>query len=345
MMKRIAAMLLALLLTLNAAAFAESKTSEEWMEYFLAEANEVVVTDTQVIFTDDTDRGEIAIDKNPQKVAVLFGSLACLWYEAGGTIQLAVGGDSPVALYEQQIGRDFTQDEGVTVVAESSGGQTWDIEQIIGQKPDLIVCSTTMKGYSTISGPAEAVGIPVIGVNYNSVQDYFKYFKVFCNLNGASELWDEIAMKTAESVVHTVTSVPQDGEKPRVMGMLLGKDYLEAYGSDYTMGALFHELGAINVADDDPDSGITTIEISLEDLYAMDPEMIFINIRINDWEMEEYERRLDELAQNPVWNSLSAVQNDQVCLLPRALFHNKPNRDYSETYRMLAQYLYPDCEF
>lgn len=77
----------------------------------------------------------------------------------------------------------------------------------------------------------------------------------------------------------------------------------------------------------------------------MDPEMIFINIRLNDWELEEYERRLEELEKNPVWNSLSAVQNDKVYLLPRALFHNKPNRDYSETYRMLAELLYPGCEF
>lgn len=344
-MKKILAIMLAMMAILGSVACAETASREELLEYYLSEANEVVVTDTQVIFTDDTDRGEIAIDKNPKKVAVLFGSIACLWYEAGGTIQLAVGGESPVALYEQQIGRDFTKDEGVTVVAESSGGQTWDLEVILSNEPDLIVCSTTMKGYSTIAGPAEAVGIPVIGINYNSVQDYFKYFKVFCNLNGATELWDEIAMKTAESIVNTITAVPQDIEKPRVMGMLLGKDYLEAYGSDYTMGALFNELGAINVADGDPDSGITTIEINLEDLYAMDPEMIFINIRLNDWELEEYERRLEELEKNPVWNSLSAVQNEKVYLLPRALFHNKPNRDYSETYRMLAELLYPGYEF
>ena len=130
-MKKILAIMLAMMVILGSIACAETASREELLEYYLSEANEVVVTDTQVIFTDDTDRGEIAIDKNPKKVAVLFGSIACLWYEAGGTIQLAVGGESPVALYEQQIGRDFTKDEGVTVVAESSGGQTWDLEVIL----------------------------------------------------------------------------------------------------------------------------------------------------------------------------------------------------------------------
>ena len=41
-------------------------------------------------------------------------------------------------------------------------------------RPDVV--STGMKGYSTISGPAAAAGIPVIGINYDAVQDYLKWF-------------------------------------------------------------------------------------------------------------------------------------------------------------------------
>ena len=114
----------------------DSQINNEVVEYYLGKANEVVVTDTHVIFTDDGSSEEISIAKNPQNVAVLYGSLACLWYEAGGTVQLAVGGKSASTLYKEQIGRDITQDEGVTVVTESSSGTNWDVEQIIGAKPD-----------------------------------------------------------------------------------------------------------------------------------------------------------------------------------------------------------------
>ncbi|MGM9608417.1 MAG: hypothetical protein ACI3XJ_13020, partial [Oscillospiraceae bacterium] len=167
------------------------------VEYYMQKADEVVVTDTHVTFTDDGSGKEVSIEKGPKNVAVLYGSLACLWYEAGGTIQLAVGGKSATDLYVEQIGRDFTQDEGVTVVTESSSGTSWDVETIIAAKPDLIVTSVGMKGYETISGPAGSANIPVIGINYDAVQDYLKWFKVFCNLNNQPELWDQIAEATA----------------------------------------------------------------------------------------------------------------------------------------------------
>ena len=71
---------------------------------YMGKANEVKVTDTHVIFTDDGSGEEMSIEKNPEKVAVLFGSLARLWYEAGGTVQLAVGGKSASTTYKEQIG-------------------------------------------------------------------------------------------------------------------------------------------------------------------------------------------------------------------------------------------------
>ena len=52
------------------------ETDNEVISYYLNKANEVVVTDTHVTFTDDSGRGEISVAKNPQKVAVLYGSLA-----------------------------------------------------------------------------------------------------------------------------------------------------------------------------------------------------------------------------------------------------------------------------
>ena len=107
--------------------------NNEVVEYYMGKANEVKVTDTHVIFTDDGSGEELSIEKNPKKVAVLFGSLACLWYEAGGTVQLAVGGKSASTTYKEQIGHDITEDEGVMVVTESSSGANWDVELILAQ--------------------------------------------------------------------------------------------------------------------------------------------------------------------------------------------------------------------
>ena len=48
---------------------------------------------------------------------------------------------------------------------------------------------------------------------------------------------------------------------------------------------------------------------------------------------------------NPVWQSLTAVQNGKVFYLEKSLFHNKPNSRFAEAYRVLAGYLYPDLTF
>ena len=45
--------------------------------------------------------------------------------------------------------------------------------------------------------------------------------------------------------------------------------------------------------------------------------------------------------QNPAWAGLSAVQADRYILLPRDLFHYKPNARWGESYAYLANILYP----
>lgn len=366
-MKRSIAMILALAMSLSLAACGQKQPSapavsapaasspaassipaapveevdNEVVEYYMAKADEVKVTDTHVIFTDDGSKEELSIEKNPEKVAVLFGSLACLWYEAGGTVQLAVGGKSASATYKEQIGHDITEDEGVLVVTESSSGTNWDIEMILANEPDLIVCSTGMKGYSTISGPAQAAGIPVIGINYDAVQDYLKWFKVFCNLNGKPELWDQVAENTAQDIIKIVSSVPDVEKAPTAIVLVLSSDVLKAYTYDSQPGVMMAELGGVNLTDPNKEGAAASVEISMEDIYALDPDMIFLS-EFGDTNLDT----LKELYGNdPVWQELRAVKQGKLYNLEKGLFHNKANKLYNESYRTMAQYLYPDVEF
>lgn len=326
--------------TTEAESTAAEELNNEVVEYYMQKANEVVITDTSVTFTDDSGRGEITIEKNPQNAAVLYGSLACLWYEAGGEAPLLIGGDSAVELYLEQIGRDITQDEGVTVVSESSSGTSWDIETIIANHPDLIVCSMGMKGYESIGSAAEAAGIPVIAIQYDHVQDYLKWFKVFCNINGQPELWAEIANDTAEKIIDVVSRVPENVEKPRVLALGVVSGKLRAYGSAAAVGTILMELDAENVIDVNNEGTTESIEISMEDIYALAPDIIVVNQR---GAAGATQQQLAELVENdPVWASLDAVKNDKVIFLDKGLFFNKPNQRYQEAYLTMGAILYPD---
>lgn len=37
-----------------------------------------------------------------------------------------------------------------------------------------------------------------------------------------------------------------------------------------------------------------------------------------------------------------AIRNDHYYVLPKSMFHNKPNRRWGESYRIMADILYPE---
>ena len=78
----------------------------------------------------------------------------------------------------------------------------------------------------------------------------------------------------------------------------------------------------------------------MEDLFALDRY---------DFAVEFGNTTLDTLkdlyGEDPVWQALRAVQEGNLYNLPKVLFHNKANKLYNESYRLMAEILYPDVEF
>ena len=97
----------------------EGSREEILRRSFLARADEVTVTETAVTFTDGLGR-TVTAPKNPQKTVILYTSFTTLWYEAGGEVIGCIGGNTATSLYRDYIGRDITQDSGVTAVSTAS---------------------------------------------------------------------------------------------------------------------------------------------------------------------------------------------------------------------------------
>ncbi len=318
----------------------ESK-KEELRQQFLAEANEVIINEDSVTFKDGNaeDGATITIAKNPKNVVNLYASFTTLWYEAGGTVTGCIGGDSAMELYEEYIGRDITQDEGVTTVATSAAGKKWDVETILNLQPDLIICSKAMSGYDTISAPAEAANVPVIVVDYEDFADYLKWFKVFCNINGQPELWDTVAMEALEQAVDVLANI-QSEEGPTVLAMFVTEDSISANTGNTVVGGMLQAMNAVNIADNwENTTGAERLEMNMETVYAADPDIIVVQAHAD--EAAQYIE--DAYGNNPVWQSLSAVQNGQVYYLEKELFHNKPNSRFAQAYEKLAEILYQEA--
>lgn len=320
-----------------------SAAAEALRVEFLKKADEVIVNDDSVTFTDASGKDSITIKKNPGSVVNLYASFTTLWYEAGGTVTGLIGGSTSVALYEEYIGRDITADEGITTVATSSSGKKWDTETIIALNPELIICSTAMSGYKTIEAPAEAAGIPVIAMSYNDFSDYLKWFKVFSNLTGHTELWDNVALKALDDVIEILLACPTENT-PSVFSMFSSADTLQANTSGTVVGGMIDAMNAKNIVDDwEGASDAERLDINLETVYAANPDIILVQCHAGKEDAEALVASL--YGDNPVWQSLDAVKNGKVFYLEKNLFHNKPNSRFAEAYKVLAGYLYPDTDF
>ena len=231
------------------------------------------------------------------------------------------------------------------MLAESSAGKNWNTENIIAFQPDLIVCSTAMSGYKTISAPAQAAGIPVVAMSYNDFSDYLKWFKVFCNLNGQPELWDTVAMPALDKVVDVLCRIPENPENaPKVFAMFSAtKDNITANTSNTVLGGMISEMQAVNISDADNTSGADRIEINMESVFAADPDMIVVQCHASK---EDDAAQLDRVyGGNAVWQSLRAVKEGRVYFLEPHLFHYKPNSRFTDAYVTLAKILYPEIDF
>ena len=96
-------------------------------------------------------------------------------------------------------------------------------------------------------------------------------------------------------------------------------------------GAMLKDLGAVNIAD-----GRSSLleDLSLEKIVAEDPELILVvpmgKVSLaRQWLQQEFQA-------NAAWSSLTAVQNKHLYLLPKELFHYKPNARWGESYAYLA---------
>ena len=331
-----AMLLLAVLLLFGCAENAPTETAEDLRAALLSAAEDVTVTDTSVIFTDAVgERREIA--KNPENTVSLYASFTTLWYEAGGQVRGCIGGDTARNLYKEHIGRDITADPDMTVAANSASSGKWSVERIIALRPSLILCSVAMDGYAVIKNPAAAAGIPVVAVDYDTFEDYLKWFKVFCHLNDRADLWDSVALPVLNEVVQCIASLPEN-ETQQVFAMFADYNSLQANTSGTVVGEMISLLGGVNIADSPYTADAERIPVNLETVYAADPDVIVVQCHAD---AASAKRIVEETyGDNAVWQALRAVREGRVYYLDKSLFHNKPNSRFGEAYRTLADILY-----
>ena len=274
-------------------------------------------------FTDSLGN-TVELEQPPKRVAALLGSYAETWLLAGGEV-VAVTQDA----YDER-GLELPED-----TVNLGANQQPDLEALFAAEPDLVLLTPDLDGQMGLRDSLEAAGIPAAWFKVETFDDYLNMLKICTDLTGRSDLYQKNGLDIQSEIDAAIASVPE-GEAPTVLLLRAYSSGVRAKNSDNIAGAILKDLGAANIADSD--SGLLE-DLQMESILAADPEFIFVTTMGDEQKALDYLNGLIE--GNPAWSELAAVKEGRYIVLPKDLFHYKPNNRWGESYQYLGEILYP----
>jgi len=279
-----------------------------------------------VVFTDALGR-EVAVKKNPERVAALLGSFADIWVLSGGEICASA----------EDAWEDFGLDLGDAV--NIGGAHSPSLELLISSNPDFVIASASTASNVEMKDSLEAMGITVAYFDVDHFEDYLNMVNVCTNITGRKDLYEQngLALKAQIDGIKTQyaeANIPE--EKRRILLLRAASGFVKAKGSRGTiLGEMLADLGCINIADRNTD---LLENLSVEEVIREDPHHIFVVTMggNTDAAKESLENMMKE---NPAWSTLDAVKNGRLHVMDKKLFNLKPNAHWAESYEILYEKL------
>jgi len=308
--KLTAVLLAALLLTACAAPAAEEVPAEN---------------SASVTFTDAMGYQVSLMSWN--RVVSLYGSFAEVWLLAGGTL----AGTTSDAVEERDL--DLPADTAIVGTVKEP-----NLEEIIAAEPDFVILAADIAGQADLHDALTAAAIPHAYYRTDTFAEYLAMLEQFCTFTGRQDLYEKngLAVQTEiEAVLESVKGRPA----PTALLIRAFSSGAKAKGADNLAGVILEDLGADNLVSRHES---LLEELSMEEIMAADPDFLFITT-MGSTDEAAMRYMAETFESNPAWGSLSAVKNGRYLLLPRDLFHYKPNARWGESYAYLANILYADA--
>lgn len=248
--------------------------------------------------------GETEITGDPKRVVALEYSFVDGLWELGVTpVGIAQEKDKDV---EGLIGKKIEY----TPVGTR---QQPSLEVISSLQPDLIIGD--LNRHKDIYKDLQKIAPTIILKSRNSTyQENLSSFATIGEALNKQKEAEQRLIKHKEVIAEFKKRVPA-GDSRNVMLGVFRADSLSAHGAKSFDGELLEMIGIKNAIQD---AAEPTVKISLEQMVQWDPDVIFL--------AEADDALLNEWKQNPLWNNITAVKNQEV---------HKVNRDLWTRYRGL----------
>lgn len=263
--------------------------------------------ESTIRITDFADR-TVEFETVPQNIVTIGDGEVDIIYALGGEL----------------VGRSTTPDEEINKkladVEQVGNTHEFNLEKIASLQPDVVLANNplNMKDIASIEG----IGSKILLTNADSVEDIQKQITLFGELiqkqDKAKQLVEEMNAKIEE------ISAKSADEKVRVL-LVYGAPgtYMAALPNSLS-GNLLELAGGENIASDYPaiEKYPQYAQLNTERIVEANPEYIFLMTHANPEAVKE--GFMKEMAQNPAWNSIDAVKNENIEILPAELFGTNP---------------------
>ena len=273
----------------------------------------------------DSNGTQITLDTSAPRVVAAYGSFAEAWLLAGGELV----GVTQDALEQRDLGLP----EDIAVVGTVKEPNA---EEIIALEPDLVLLASDITAQADIRDVLENAGLACAFFQVDTFADYAFMMEQLCAVTGREDLYEENVTQVGQQIEEAQANAALSSTRPNVLLIRAFSTGIKAKTDDELAGAILKDLGAHNIADDHPSM---LEDLSLEEVIAADPDYIFVTTMGDEQKALDYLNGL--IQQNPAWSELSAVKEDRYIVLPKDLFHYKPNNRWGESYQYLGEILYP----
>lgn len=277
-------------------------------------------------FTDSLGNS-VVLEEKPERVVSLVGSYAETWMLAGGEV---IGVTDDVITE----GRLELLDE-ISIVGTVKEP---NVEKILSLSPDFVLLSADLENHLKITKILAQANITHAYFKVEYFEDYLKMLDICTQITGKKDLYAEHGLKVKEDIENLLLKIENNSSaKPTVLFVRAFSSGAKAKKDDNLTCKMLEDLGTINIANKHPS---LLEELSIEEIIEEDPDYIFVTTMGNtEKAMEALKKGIEK---NPAWSNLSAVKNDRYIILPKELFHYKPNAKWGESYRYLAEIIYPE---
>ena len=283
-------------------------------------------TDAEEISLTDSNGTQITLHTRTPRVVAAYGSFAEAWLLAGGELV----GVTQDALEQRDLG--LPEDMAVVGTVKEPNA-----EEIIALEPDLVLLASDITAQADIRDVLENAGLACAFFQVDTFADYAFMMEQLCAITGREDLYEENVTQVGQQIEEAQANAALSSTRPNVLLIRAFSTGIKAKTDDELAGAILKDLGAHNIADDHPSM---LEDLSLEEVIAADPDYIFVTTMGDEQKALDYLNGL--IQQNPAWSELSAVKEDRYVVLPKDLFHYKPNNRWGESYQYLGEILYPE---